>query len=100
MFCALGNSMSSTVERKSLDELESMHTGSLMHRRKALLQCEESFDSSDKLERKVTGVIEFKNTSEWQCAYNDIKQVLSQRENVPNKQERKASRQEAAKRRR
>jgi hypothetical protein len=92
--------MSSTVEHKSLVELESMHTGSLMSRRKALLQCEESFDFSDQLVRKDTGVIEFKNTPEWQCAYKDIKQVLSKRENVPNKQELKARRQHAAKSRR
>jgi len=89
--------MSSTIEHKSLEELESLHTGSLMNRRKALLQCEESFEFSDQIVRKDTGVIEFKNTPEWQSAYSDIKQVLSQRENVPNKQERKASRQAAAK---
>jgi len=89
--------MSSTVEPKSLEELKAMHTGSLMSRRKALLKCEESCDLSDQVEQQSTGAIEFKNTPEWQRAYSDVKQVLSQRENMPNKQERKAIRQAAAK---
>ncbi|MEH6826115.1 MAG: hypothetical protein V7629_19650 [Motiliproteus sp.] len=92
--------MSSTVEFKSIDELESMHTGSLMSRRKELLKCEESFELSDQIEPRGTQEIEFKNTPEWKRAYSELKQVLSQRENVPNKQERKAIRQAAAKTRR
>lgn len=86
--------MPRTVALKSIDELESMHTGSLMSRRKALLQCKES---SGPDARKRPGVIEFKDSPEWQLAYSDLKQILSQRENVPNKQERKAMRQAAAK---
>ena len=77
-----------------------MHTGSLMSRRKALLQCKESLDLSGEVAQKSPGLIEFKDTPEWQCAYNDLKQVLSQREHLPNKQERKALRQAAAKTRR
>lgn len=95
-----GNLMSSTVKPKSTEELKSMHTGSLMSRHKTLLQCEESFDRSDQIIRDGTGLIEFKDTPEWQRAYSDIKQVLSQRENVPNKLEHKAARQAAAKSRR
>ena len=80
-----------------------MHTGSIMSRRAALLKCEESFEMSDRngYETKPnvsqTGLIEFKNTPEWQQAYKELKKVLSTRENVPNKQERKEIRREKAK---
>ena len=57
-----------------------MHTGSLMNRRKALLQCEESFELSDQVELQYSKVIEFKNTPEWKRAYSELKLVLSQRE--------------------
>jgi len=84
--------MSSRVERKSLAELEIMHTGSLMSRRKALLKCEESFEMSDQIERSDSEEIEFKNTDEWQQAYKDLKSVLDTRENLPSKHEWKAMR--------
>ena len=95
--------MASKVEVKTLEELEKMHTGSIMSRRAALLKCEESFEMSDRngYETKPnvsqTGLIEFKNTPEWQQAYKELKKVLSARENVPNKQERKEIRREKAK---
>jgi len=95
--------MASKVEVKTLEELEKMHTGSIMSRRAALLKCEESFEMSDRngYETKPnvsqTGLIEFKNTPEWQQAYKELKKVLSTRENVPNKQERKEIRREKAK---
>ncbi len=73
-----------------------MHTGSLMSRRKALLKCEESFELSDQIEPSNTDKIEFKNTVEWQQAYQDLKSVLDTRENLPNKQERKTIRQAKA----
>ena len=88
--------MSSKVERKSLAELEEMHTGSLMSRRKALLKCEESFELSDQINPSNSSEIEFKNTVEWRQAYQDLKSVLDTRENLPNKQERKAMRQAKA----
>ena len=95
--------MASKVEVKTLEELEKMHTGSIMSRRAALLKCEESFEMSDRngYETKPnvsqTGLIEFKNTPEWQQAYKELKKVLSTRENVPNKQERKEIRREKEK---
>ena len=95
--------MANKVEIKTLDELVEMHTGSLMSRREALLKCEESFEASDrngyetKPSSSVTGVIEFKNTPEWKKAYNELKTVLSKREHMPNKQERKEIRKEKAK---
>ena len=88
--------MSSIVDRKSLDELEVMHTGSLMSRRNALLKCEESIELSDQIGQSNVEMIEFKNTSEWKQAYQDLKTVLAKRENLPNKQERKEMRQSKA----
>ncbi len=91
--------MASKVEIKTIEELEKMHTGTLMSRRAALLKCEESFEASDhsvynvKPSASVTGFIEFKDTPEWQHAYNQLKEVLATREHVPNKQERKKLRQ-------
>lgn len=82
-----------------------MHTGSLMARRDALLKCDDSFELSDQdgYETKPvatnTGYIEFKDTSEWKQAYNDLKAILATREHVPNKQERKEIRKEKAKHR-
>ena len=95
--------MASKVEIKTLDDLSKMHTGTLIKRRSALLKCEESFEASDrngyesKPLVKNTSFIEFKDTPEWQQAYNDLKAVLATRENLPNKQERKEIRKEKAK---
>ena len=80
-----------------------MHTGTLMNRRAALLKCEESFESSDrngyeaKPSASITGVIEFKDSPEWKQAYKQLKDVLANREHVPNKLERKKLRQLKAK---
>ena len=78
-------------------ELEQMHTGSLMSRRNALLKCEESFAMSDQYVPSTNTKIEFKNTDSWAQAYADVKDVLSKREHLPNKLERKALRQQKAK---
>ena len=94
--------MASRVEIITIEVLNEMHTGSLMSRRAALLKCEESFELSDRngyeTKPKVSemGFIEFKDTPEWQQAYNELKTVLSTRENMPNKQERKEIRKEKA----
>ncbi|MFC3153475.1 hypothetical protein ACFOEK_20710 [Litoribrevibacter euphylliae] len=71
-----------------------------MSRRHALLECEESFELSDQYRESSYNEIEYKNTQQWKQAYQDIKEALSDRENIPNKQERKALRQEKAKQRR
>lgn len=95
--------MTCKIELKTVEELNRMHTGSLMSRRAALLKCEESFELSDRNRYKTkpkiseTGFIEFKGTTEWQQAYNELKSVLSTRENIPNKQECKEIRKEKAK---
>ncbi|QKQ26626.1 hypothetical protein [Candidatus Reidiella endopervernicosa] len=80
--------MASKVVIKTIEALNEMHTGSLMSRRAALLRCEESFELSDRngyeTKPKVseTGVIEFKDTPEWQQAYSELKSVLSTRDNI------------------
>jgi hypothetical protein len=81
----------------SKTDLEEIHTGTLMSRRNALLKCEESFELSDQYQTAEHNGIEFKNTPQWKQAYQDLKTVLSTRENIPSKQERKALRQAKAK---
>ena len=91
--------MSSRVEVKSLEELESMHTLALMKRRSALLKCDESLELSDQAELSSSGsgYIEFKDTPEWKQAYSELKSVLATREHVPDKKERKEIRRQKAK---
>lgn len=89
--------MGKKVEFKTLAELEAMHTGSLMKRRDALLQCTERPDRENAAASVGTGPIEFKDSPQWRQAYSDLKQVLDRREHLPNKQERKALRQARAK---
>lgn len=90
--------MASKVPIKTTQELEAMHTGTLMSRRKALLKCVETCAHSDQISHKPNNdTIEFKDTPEWRTASADVKTVLATRENIPNKQERKAMRQAKAK---
>ncbi|MFQ3220125.1 MAG: hypothetical protein ACI8R9_000767 [Paraglaciecola sp.] len=89
--------MSKKLDVISKADLEKMHTGTLMTRRSALLKCEESLELSDQYQPTKHSVIEFKNTSQWKQAYEDLKVILSGRENIPNKQERKALRHAKAK---
>lgn len=90
--------MASKVKILKKEELQNLHTGSLMKRRKALLSCEESFQLSDRFgyeaepNTEETGYIEFKNTGAWSTAYRELKLVLSNRENWPSKKERKIER--------
>ena len=76
-----------------------MHTGTLMSRRKALLKCEESFELSDCYGYKIkplvedTKIIEFKDSIEWKEAYQELKNVLKNREHLLSKKERKLIRQ-------
>lgn len=96
--------MANKVEIKTIEELNAMHTGTLMKRRDSLLKCEESFEVSDRHAHETkpsfehTGLIEFKDTHEWKSAYSELKFELSKRENIPNKMERKEMRQQKAKR--
>lgn len=78
--------MPSKVKIISLKELEIIHTGSLMSRRKKLFSCEESLEKSDRHDREKepipekTGYIEFKNSAAWKNAYKELKVALSTRE--------------------
>jgi len=78
--------MPSKVKIVSKSDLEDLHTGSLMTRRKKLLACEETFQLSDRFGHETepnpetTGFIEFKNTKAWKKAYSELKLVLSGRE--------------------
>lgn len=76
-----------------------MHTGSLMSRRKALLQCQETAGTPEQAESPSSQPIEFKDTAAWRRAYQELKSVLDRREHMPGKQERKARRQAKAKER-
>lgn len=95
--------MTSKVKIVRFEELQNMHAGTLMARRAALLKCEESFESSDRIGHEarpsttINGVIEFKDTELWKSAYDELKSVLATRENLPNKKERKEIRQAKAK---
>lgn len=98
--------MPSKVPILRLEQLLSMHTGTLLSRRRALLECEESFAVSDRAGYEeapnpdVTGYIEFKDTSHWKKAYRDLKTILAKREHIPTGEERKAARQERGRARR
>ena len=70
------------IQILDFEELNKLHTGTLMARRRALLQCEESLSASDRLpgHQVEQGTIEFRQTKEWINAYQDLKKVLKNRE--------------------
>ncbi|ART79771.1 hypothetical protein [Oceanisphaera avium] len=88
------------IAPKSLAELDAMHTGSLMSRRRALLACPESSNLTAQDKASLLLPIRYKDSQVWKNAYQELKQVLATREHLPNKQERKAQRQARAKRKR
>lgn len=92
--------LANPIEPKTLVELEAMHTGSLMNRRKALLKCPETSTLPELDKALPNGDIRFKDTAVWRKAYQDLKSVLDLREHLPNKQERKALRQQQAQKKR
>nr|BAJ07071.1 hypothetical protein [uncultured bacterium] len=82
------------------EELEAMHTGSLLKRLEQLHRCEESFEMSDMYPDEVPqGQVVFKNTEEWIRAYHDVKAVLATRENVDKGKERAQKRKPQARER-
>jgi hypothetical protein len=95
--------MANKIKIVSKEELRKLHTGTLMKRREGLLKCEESFQSSDRFGYEdepipeETGYIEFKNTQAWRQAYREVKEILSNREHWPSRNERKESRLEKVK---
>jgi hypothetical protein len=68
----------------SLEELERLSTKQLLARLRQLHQCEESALLSDRDDASdASGIILFKDTPEWQAAYERVKGALSLREHVP-----------------
>lgn len=87
-----------TVEPVSLQELEQMHTGTLLKRIERLRGLHQSPDLCDWSDAEIVAsshLIAFKNTEIWKSAWADIKNVLAGREHL--KRGSKELRQEAAK---
>jgi hypothetical protein len=71
------------------EELVTLSTKILLGRLKNLLQCEDSFELSDE-EDEISiepDQIRFKNTDQWQSAYENVKAELAKREHVPKGEE-------------
>jgi len=85
------------------DELEFISTKALLGRRKKLLECETSFEESDRYgyedapDPDIVGYIEFKNQSQWSVADKKVKEALSHCEYIPSAAERKMSQMQQAK---
>ena len=75
--------------------LEMLQTKVLLSRLRALQRCEDNREHSDLSEAEIAAIdgIVFKSEQAWRTAYNELKAVLSTRENVPSGPERKAARQ-------
>ena len=70
----------------SVEELETYPTKRLLARLKSLHQCEASFELSDRdeSERSInTGIIEFKESTEWKTEYRKLKEILKNRGHIP-----------------
>ena len=86
--------MGNIVKIIDRDTLATLHTGTLMSRRAALLSCEESLQASDQPQdhRTEPAMIEFKSDPLWQAAYTDLKEILATREHWPDRKERQRAR--------
>ena len=78
--------MSSQVKIIPADQLNALHTGTLLARLEKLRECEESFQCSDwfcdgerEPDSAFTELIEFKNTDSWKLAFAEVKEVLKKR---------------------
>ena len=67
-----------------LSDLDALPTKRLLARLKRLHQCEESLALSDKdiNNYAASDLIEFKESSNWNTEYNNLKEILSQREHI------------------
>ena len=92
--------VSRVVSEVSPDELEQMSTKELLGRLSRLQACEESPETSDMSADEIASVkgILFTKTPEWHKAHAELKTVLRSREHVPDGIERKARREERARR--
>jgi hypothetical protein len=66
----------------STAQLEALSTRQLLARLRQLQQCEESLALSDRQSGGIPGCIEFKQTADWAAAYQQLRQILSNREHV------------------
>ncbi|KZK87126.1 hypothetical protein PsAD13_00394 [Pseudovibrio sp. Ad13] len=85
---AIGISELKTVSALQFDQLQSLHTGTLLTRLKALRslhECEEQADwtNEEKLAVRSSGLIAFKSEENWKLAFADVKAVLATREHIP-----------------
>jgi hypothetical protein len=71
------------------DELAILPTKILLARLKSLLQCESSLELSDEGNGFTADAkqIQFKNTGQWQLAYENVKTELAKREHLPKGKE-------------
>lgn len=66
-------------------KLKSLNTKRLLSYLKLLHKCEESFEKSDfdiNSDLKNDKTIQFKNTEKWKLAYQNVKLILKERENI------------------
>src|SRR5262249_25034069 len=79
--------------------LERMPTKQLLGRLRRLHECQESAVFSDMTADEIAASkgIFFKNSPEWQAAYQQLKRILANREHVPSGAERAARRKRKAK---
>ena len=83
------------------ESLLKMPTKQLLGRLRALHKCEESSALSDLTAGEIAGKgILFKNSVEWQVAYDQLKAILPTREHVPSAAERTMKRKERGRLRR
>lgn len=88
-----------TAQSTPKEQLQELHTGSLLKRLELLRSLQGSFEESDWLPEErdavaAVGLIAFKNTESWKSAFLDVKAILAERENIPRGS--KAKRREAA----
>ena len=69
----------------SRSDLEALSTNRLLARLKRLLLCEESLELSDQNVENYqeSDFIEFKDSPKWIKEYNNLKEILAQREHIP-----------------
>ena len=70
------------------EELNELHTGSLLARLRLLRSLQDSFELSDWLPEErdaaeVAGLIAFKESGIWKAAVDDVKRLLNEREHMP-----------------
>lgn len=75
-----------TAEPMDIEELERLHTGTLLTRLQLLRSLHERPEDAD-LDKEelaqLVDVIAFKNTEQWRLASADVKAVLATREHLP-----------------